>query len=105
MEGNNEVDIDSQARMLDYLGREDSFTFSWGFQRTFARLRAGLTLATCAAADKEPAAAATVLGLLHNHPVIDRSLFGDSGVLWKPKHQVRRVYGGDASLRLPVGAL
>jgi hypothetical protein len=43
MEGNNEVDIDSQPRKLDYLGTEDSFTFSWGFQRTFAGLRAGLT--------------------------------------------------------------
>jgi hypothetical protein len=44
MEGNNEVDIDGQARRLDYLGSEDSFTFSWGFQQTFAGLRAGMTL-------------------------------------------------------------
>jgi hypothetical protein len=44
MEGNNEVDIDGQARKLDYLGTEDSFTFSWGFQQTFAGLRAGMTL-------------------------------------------------------------
>jgi hypothetical protein len=42
MEGNNEVDIDGQARRLDYLGTEDSFTFSWGFQRTFVGLRAGI---------------------------------------------------------------
>jgi hypothetical protein len=44
MEGNNEVDIDGQPRRLDYLGTEDSFTFSWGFQRPFAGLRAGMTL-------------------------------------------------------------
>jgi len=44
MEGNNEVDIDGRQRHIDYLGTEDSFTFSWGFQRTFAGLRAGMTL-------------------------------------------------------------
>lgn len=43
MEGNNEVDIDGRERALDYLGTEDSFTFSWGFQSTFAGLRAGMT--------------------------------------------------------------
>ena len=42
MEGNNEVDIDGQERALDYLGSEDSFTFSWGFQSTFAGLHAGM---------------------------------------------------------------
>ncbi len=44
MEGNNEVDIDGRDRQLDYLGTEDSFTFSWGFRRTFAGLRAGMPL-------------------------------------------------------------
>jgi len=44
MEGNNEVDIDGQPRRLDYLGTEDSFTFSWGFQKPFAGLRAGMSL-------------------------------------------------------------
>jgi hypothetical protein len=44
MEGNNEVDIDGQPRKLDYLGTEDSFTFSWGFQRPFAGHRAGMPL-------------------------------------------------------------
>jgi hypothetical protein len=44
MEGNNEIDIDGQDRLIDYLGSEDSFTFSWGFQRTFAGLRAGMPL-------------------------------------------------------------
>ena len=44
MEGNNEVDIDGKERVLDYLGTEDSFTFSWGFQNTFAGLRAGMVL-------------------------------------------------------------
>lgn len=42
MEGNNEVDIDGRERRLDYLGSEDSFTFSWGFQRPFAGCRAGM---------------------------------------------------------------
>ncbi len=42
MEGNNEVDIDGHERALDYLGSEDSFTFSWGFRETFAGLRAGM---------------------------------------------------------------
>lgn len=42
MEGNNEVDIDGSERRLDYLGTEDSFTFSWGFQKRFAGLRAGM---------------------------------------------------------------
>ncbi|HRZ36646.1 MAG TPA: DUF2961 domain-containing protein [Candidatus Paceibacterota bacterium] len=42
MEGNNEVDIDGRERALDYLGTEDSFTFSWGFQTPFAGLRAGM---------------------------------------------------------------
>jgi len=44
MEGNNELDIDGQPRQVDYLGTEDSFTFSWGFQQPFAGLRAGMTL-------------------------------------------------------------
>jgi hypothetical protein len=44
MEGNNEIDIDGQKRSIDYLGSEDSFTFSWGFQNTFAGLRAGMPL-------------------------------------------------------------
>jgi len=42
MEGNNEVDIDGRARAIDYLGTEDSFTFSWGFQAPFLGLRAGI---------------------------------------------------------------
>ncbi len=42
MEGNNEVGIDGRERVLDYLGTEDSFTFSWGFQNTFAGLHAGM---------------------------------------------------------------
>jgi hypothetical protein len=44
MEGNNEVDVDGQERRLDYLGTEDSFTFSWGFRDPFAGLRAGMPL-------------------------------------------------------------
>ncbi len=44
MEGNNEIAIDGKERILDYLGSEDSFTFSWGFNKTFAGLRAGMTL-------------------------------------------------------------
>jgi len=44
MEGNNEVDIDGRERAVDYLGTEDSFTFSWGFQTTFAGVRAGMPL-------------------------------------------------------------
>jgi hypothetical protein len=43
-EANNEVDIDGQPRKLDYLGLEDSFTFSWGFPRPFVGLRSGMTL-------------------------------------------------------------
>lgn len=44
MEGNNEIDIDGRERALDYLGTEDSFTFSWGFQAVFTGLRAGMPL-------------------------------------------------------------
>lgn len=44
MEGDNEVDIDGINRVVDYLGSEDSFTFSWGFQEPFAGQRAGMTL-------------------------------------------------------------
>ncbi|MHC4608520.1 MAG: DUF2961 domain-containing protein [Planctomycetota bacterium] len=44
MEGNNEVDIDGTERAIDYLGTEDSFTFSWGFREPFAGLRAGMPL-------------------------------------------------------------
>jgi hypothetical protein len=44
MEGNNEVDIDGRDRQIDYLGTEDSFTFSWGFQKPFTADRAGMTL-------------------------------------------------------------
>ncbi|MBN1421242.1 MAG: DUF2961 domain-containing protein [Planctomycetes bacterium] len=43
MEGNNEIDIDGRERAIDYLGTEDSFGFSWGFQATFAGLRCGMT--------------------------------------------------------------
>ena len=42
MEANNEVNIDGVERKLDYLGTEDSFTFSWGFQNQFAGLHAGM---------------------------------------------------------------
>ncbi len=42
MEGNNEVDIDGTERKMDYLGTEDSYTFSWGFRETFAGLHAGM---------------------------------------------------------------
>ncbi|KKK65078.1 hypothetical protein LCGC14_2977760, partial [marine sediment metagenome] len=44
MEGNNEIDIDGRPRAIDYLGTEDSFTFSWGFQETFVGRRVGMTL-------------------------------------------------------------
>jgi hypothetical protein len=44
MEGNNEVAIDGRERALDYLGTEDSFTFSWGFRKTFAGRSAGMPL-------------------------------------------------------------
>ena len=44
MEGNNEIDIDGKERAIDYLGTEDSFTFSWGFQNTFIGLHAGMPL-------------------------------------------------------------
>jgi len=43
MEGNNVVDIDGRERVFDYLGSEDSFTFSWGFQKPFIGRRAGMT--------------------------------------------------------------
>ncbi len=42
MEGNNEVAIDGRERAIDYLGTENSFTFSWGFQKTFAGPHAGM---------------------------------------------------------------
>ena len=42
-EGNNEVDVDGQRRRFDYLGSEDSFTFSWGFSRTWTGPHAGMT--------------------------------------------------------------
>jgi hypothetical protein len=42
MEGNNEVDVDGRKRALEWLGSEDSFTFSWGFHRQFLGLRAGM---------------------------------------------------------------
>ncbi|MBI5384980.1 MAG: DUF2961 domain-containing protein [Verrucomicrobia bacterium] len=43
MEGNNEVDVDGRRRAFDYLGSEDSFTFSWGFNRTWTGPHAGMT--------------------------------------------------------------
>lgn len=46
MEGNNEIDIDDTERAVDYLGTEDSFTFSWGFQQPFVGLRAGMPYVT-----------------------------------------------------------
>ncbi len=46
MEGNNEIDIDGVERAVDYLGTEDSFTFSWGFQQPFVGLRAGMPYLT-----------------------------------------------------------
>ena len=42
VEANNEVDIDGRERVLDYLGTEDAFTFSWGYKHGFAGLRAGM---------------------------------------------------------------
>jgi len=52
MEGNNEIDIDGRERAVDYLGTEDSFTFSWGFQETFSGLHAGMTLVDKAASNR-----------------------------------------------------
>jgi hypothetical protein len=43
MEGNNEVRIDGEPDpRADYLGSEDSFGFSWGFQRLFTGQCAGI---------------------------------------------------------------
>ncbi len=43
MEGNNEVQIDgNEEPVADYLGTEDSFGFSWGFQRLFNGLYNGI---------------------------------------------------------------
>lgn len=43
MEGNNEVRIDgSKEPVADYLGTEDSFGFSWGFQRLFSGFYNGI---------------------------------------------------------------
>lgn len=43
MEGNNEVRIDGNKEPIaDYLGTEDSFGFSWGFQRSFNGLYNGI---------------------------------------------------------------
>jgi hypothetical protein len=43
MEGNNEFRIDGEEKpRLDYLGTEDSFGFSWGFQKEFAGLYNGM---------------------------------------------------------------
>lgn len=44
MEGNNEITIDGKERAFDYLGTEDSYTFSWGFRNVFAGLHAGMPL-------------------------------------------------------------
>jgi hypothetical protein len=43
MEGNNEVSVDDRAKAFDYLGSEDSFTFSWGFNRLWTGPHAGMT--------------------------------------------------------------
>jgi len=43
MEGNNEVRIDGEEMLrADYLGTEDSFGFSWGFQKPFIGLHNGM---------------------------------------------------------------
>ncbi len=44
MEGNDEHFIDGEEHQsLDYLGTEDYFSFSWGFQQPFTGLHAGIT--------------------------------------------------------------
>ena len=43
MEGNNEVAVDARPKAFDYLGSEDSFTFSWGFNRLWTGPHAGIT--------------------------------------------------------------
>jgi hypothetical protein len=43
MEANNEVYVDGEDRQrLDYLGSEDSFSFSWGFQKSYSGPFAGM---------------------------------------------------------------
>jgi hypothetical protein len=42
MEGNNEVNVDGEMR-YDYLGSEDSFSFSWGFNEVWTGPHAGMT--------------------------------------------------------------
>jgi hypothetical protein len=45
-EGNNEVSVDGHAKAFDYLGSEDSFAFSWGFNRLWTGPHAGMTYLT-----------------------------------------------------------
>ncbi len=44
MEGNNEVDIDGEERVFDYLGTECSFNFGWGWRFSYIGPRAGAPL-------------------------------------------------------------
>jgi hypothetical protein len=43
VEGNNELEIDGQKKQINYLGSEDSFTFSYGFRRLFTGQHVGVT--------------------------------------------------------------
>lgn len=48
MEANNEFRIDGEAApRLDYLGTEDSFSFSWGFQKEYTGPYAGMNYIKC----------------------------------------------------------
>lgn len=53
MEANNEYRIDGEERpSLDYLGTEDSFSFSWGFQKEYNGPYAGMNFIKCDSVSK-----------------------------------------------------
>lgn len=86
MEGNNEVAIDGEERALDYLGTEDSFTFSWGFIGPFIGIRAGMPVV-----DKESTQLLSIYRF-HDHMPIRF----ERGLIWRINWtQERRDRGSD----------
>jgi hypothetical protein len=63
MEANNEFRLDGEAKQrLDYLGTEDSFSFSWGFQKEYAGPYAGMNFIK-----KDPSPGNTMVSLFRFH--------------------------------------
>jgi len=70
MEANNEFRIDGEEEpRLNYLGTEDSFSFSWGFQKEYNGPYAGMNYINCDTDDDAPHTMLSVYRFMENNVI------------------------------------